>query len=396
MKKQTGAIMLISATCIGSGMIALPMLLAKVGIIPSIILMMLLWSVIYYTSLANIELNLQAGEGMQLGNLARKFSGRLAEVIGTSSFKVLSYTLLSVYIYAGSSVLQKMLESWLKQEFLFNNVAQIYTIGALLLLMLPLRILDYVNRILFIGLLIVIALLMIGLIVTINWHNVPLFVSGFHDIANWKTIIPITFTAFGFQVIFHTLTKFCDNDSKMLKKAFFWGSLIPALIYITWTCTLLSTVYQNNNSFYQKMVGGSVEVGELIKVLSQIAEWSFVQIIIWWISLLAIITSVLGIGVGLDDYFYNIIKVRNSFIKKVISAILTIGPAYILAIIVPNAFVKLLSFAGMILVVIAILLPIYLLYVKKFDNLYYPILKLKSGYLISIFVGLVIIMCQFL
>ena len=69
MQKQTGAIILIAATCIGSGMIALPMLLVKLGIIPSVLLMLLIWSIIYYTSLVNIELNLQAGDGLSLGAL---------------------------------------------------------------------------------------------------------------------------------------------------------------------------------------------------------------------------------------------------------------------------------------------------------------------------------------
>ncbi|AFD19820.1 putative amino acid permease [Rickettsia slovaca str. D-CWPP] len=61
--------MLISGTCIGSGMIALPMVLAKLGYnTSSIILMFVIWFIIYYTSLINLELNLQAGKGLTLGH----------------------------------------------------------------------------------------------------------------------------------------------------------------------------------------------------------------------------------------------------------------------------------------------------------------------------------------
>jgi tyrosine-specific transport protein len=78
MNKQTGSILLVAGTCIGSGMIALPLVLAKLGIIPSAVLMLLTWLLMYYTSLVNLELNLQAGKGMSLGALGRHFSGPIA------------------------------------------------------------------------------------------------------------------------------------------------------------------------------------------------------------------------------------------------------------------------------------------------------------------------------
>ena len=87
MYKQIGAILLVAGTCIGSGMIALPMVLAKLGLIPSILLMVMIWFIMYYTSLVNLELNLQAGHGLSLGALGKYFSGRTAELIGTVSLK---------------------------------------------------------------------------------------------------------------------------------------------------------------------------------------------------------------------------------------------------------------------------------------------------------------------
>ncbi len=50
MNKQTGSILLVAGTCIGSGMIALPMVLAKLGLIPSLFLMLLTWLLMYYNA----------------------------------------------------------------------------------------------------------------------------------------------------------------------------------------------------------------------------------------------------------------------------------------------------------------------------------------------------------
>ncbi|MCZ6904001.1 MAG: hypothetical protein O7C59_00180 [Rickettsia endosymbiont of Ixodes persulcatus] len=87
----------------------------------------------------------------------------------------------------------------------------------------------------------------------------------------------------------------------MLKTAFLFGSLIPAVVYIIWTCSILIVVHHNNPTFYQQMITSNVEVRDLIKELSNIAKWQSVQLLVWIISTLAIVTSILGVGVGLCD-----------------------------------------------------------------------------------------------
>ena len=128
MQKLIGSILLISGTCIGSGMIALPMVLAKLGIISSII----------YTSVINLELNLQAGKGLTLGMLGKYFSGHTAQIIGTVSLKLLSYALLAVFIYGGSSILQKLLALSISITYIgawyiiiTSKVSRLYKSGAI-------------------------------------------------------------------------------------------------------------------------------------------------------------------------------------------------------------------------------------------------------------------------
>lgn len=175
MYKQIGAVLLVAGTCIGSGMIALPMVLAKLGLIPNILLMVTIWFIMYYTSLINLELNLQAGQGFSLGALGRCFSGRIAELIGTSSLKLLSYSLLAVFIYGGSSILQELIASKMAVEYSFGNIATCYALIAIALLLLPIKLIDYFNRFLFVDLIAVVAILIAGLAITINWSELPLF-----------------------------------------------------------------------------------------------------------------------------------------------------------------------------------------------------------------------------
>lgn len=394
MQKQMGAIMMVAGTCIGSGMIALPMVLVKLGLIPSLVLMLVIWAVVYYTSLISLELNLQARHGLSLGALGKYFSGRGAEIIGTVSIKLLSYALLAVYIYGGASVLKNLINSN-KSMFYIESW---YAVIAALVLLLPIKLVDHVNRVLFIGLILVGGILIVGLSSMITFTDLPLVAKSYSNVSIWYAIVPVVFTSFGFQVIFHTLTNYCNKNIIVLKKAFFWGSLIPAIVYIAWTFSVLIVVHHESPAFYEQMISGNVEVGDLIKELSTIAKWQSVQLLVWWISLLAIVTSVIGVGVGLCDSLSAMLetKIPNLMLRKIIAAIITILPAYIVAILVPNAFIAVLGFAGMILVIIAILLPIYLLLKAKIKNqdYRYPELRVKPLVITSAIAGILIMGCE--
>lgn len=397
MNKKIGAILLVAGTCIGSGMIALPMVLAQVGLIPSLFLMLIIWFIMYYTSLINLELNLQAGRGLSLGQLGRQFSGRTAELIGITSLKLLSYSLLAVFIYGGTSIIQELLASKMATHYSFGSIAIYYTLIATTIIILPIKLIDYFNRILFICLIVVILTLTIGLVLSVEWSNLPLFSKQYSNPLIWIALIPVVFTSFGFQVIFHTLTDYCNKNAKILKQAFFWGSFIPAVVYILWTCSILSVVHNDNPFFYKEMEEGKAEVGELIQVLSGVAKWHSVQLLVWWISLLAIATSVLGVGRGLFDSLKGMISpsiIPNINIRNIMAALLTMGPAYLIVIYIPNAFITVLGFAGMILAVIAVLLPAYLFLKIKTDTLYYSELRNKPLFRLSIIVSILIISCE--
>lgn len=396
MYKKIGASLLIAGTCIGSGMIALPMVLAKLGLIPSIILMLFIWWVMYYTSLINLELILQAGHGVSLGSLGRIFSGRTAEWIGIVSLKLLSYSLLAVFIYGGSSVLHEFLTSKLDMPYSFVHIASLYSLLIIFILLMPIRVIDYFNRLLFMGLLVVVAILIIGLSFNIDWTMLPLFSNHYNDLTVWAYVVPVVFTSFGFQVIFHTLSNYCNMNAKMLQQTFFCGSLIPAIVYLFWTISTLSVLYHNNPEFYQLMIEGKVSVGELVQELGVIAKWQSVQLLVWGISFLAIATSVLGVGVGLCDSIQVMITktIHLPGLRRIIASIMTIIPASIVVLYVPNAFIAVLGFAGMILAVIAVLLPVYLFSQAKSKNLFYNALRLKSFIFIACVVAIGVILSE--
>ncbi len=238
-----------------------------------------IWVIMYYNSLISLELNLQAGRGLSLAALGRQFSGKIAGGAGFILLKLLSYALLAIFIYGGSSILQKLLETEaLQAQVSFLNIATGFASIAAAILLLPIKIIDYINRVMFIGLLAIVAILILGLFTMIDWTHIPLFSEHYDKLSSWQSVIPVVFMSFGFQVIFHTLTNYCNSDAKMLKKAFFWGSLIPAIVYIIWTSSVLSVMSVHHPEFYAQMAVGNVEVGDLIQQLTTVTQWPAVNI----------------------------------------------------------------------------------------------------------------------
>ena len=383
MNKQITSVLLVAGTCIGAGMIALPLALAKLGIIPSLVVMLSAWFLTYYPSLVSVELNLQSEHGLSLGLLGRKFSGKKAEMLGEISVKLLSYALLSAYIYGGASIIQKLISN----TWTFAVTETVLSGAIIVLLLLPIKIISKVNNMAFIGFIGLFLLLIVKIVTCIDPAITPWKVSP--NLSNVASIATIVFTSFGYQVIFHTLRDYCGRNVKMLKRAFFYGSIIPMVIYMIWTCGVLAVIYKADKEFYSLIVDGNVEVGDLVKALSEIFRFSGLQIVIWWVSIFTILTSIIGVGLGLIESYHLSLRKKLKY-SKLVSAIVTIVPSYIIATIVPNAFIKTLGMAGSILVVIAIILPIYLFLKAKISSPYIHILK-KWCLILCLLVGIMLI-----
>ena len=404
-QKTIGSVCLIAGTAIGGGLIALPMVLAPLGIVISSVIMILIWIIAYYSSLINLQLNLLAGKGLSLGELAHHFSGPWVRFLGMVSLKLLCYALLAAYISATVSMATTLIKPLVSQEY-HQYLPFILSIGVAVILsavfLSPIKLVDYLNRLLFFTLIGLLIFLIFSLVLNVQGKYLPLWPSvNLQKLQSWRCAIPVIFTSFGFQVVFHTLTNYCDKDAVILKKSFFWGSLIPTILYIIWTITSLGAVNGVNDGFFQRIVDQQVSIGAFIDYLSTSSNIASINILVWGVSILAIITSAIGVGLGLQDTWKEkldfVPKTYPRFLpKRVVATVLTVIPSAVIALFIPNAFIKGLGFAGMILVVIALLLPIYLLLKIKIpkSKLVYAILDSKMLIYGCILVGLGIMVLE--
>jgi tyrosine-specific transport protein len=335
------------------------MVLAAIGLVPTVFLLAVTWWIMYRSALVNLELVLQSGKCLDIGSLGKLYGGSAVSFFGEGLLLALMYSLIGAYFYGFASLLCQMFA--IGRGFHAVIVVAL-ALSFIYLMTLPIQWLDRVNRAIFIAMLFAGTLLTFRLCGSGSFHW-TLALPSDRSAAKWFVAIPVVFTSFGFQVIIAALSDYCAMDAKVLCRAFFWGSLIAALAYCTWIWATLLTIGAHSPSFYGKMVSGSVDVGAFVDELSSIGGGP-VKWLVWIISISAIGTSVIGVGMGLCnsierhlrwDGMPKFIKARGAL------AILAAAPAATLAVVVPRAFTTVLGFAGVISAMLALFIPIYLL-----------------------------------
>jgi tyrosine-specific transport protein len=249
----------------------------------------------------------------------------------------------------------------------------------------------------FFGLIVSFIILLIALLGIIDFNNLPTTSSNL-SLLSWRVALPIVFTSFGFHVVFHSLTSYCNNDKIVLKRVFFWGSFIPTIVYVLLVFCVLGVLFAKNADYFQQMLQGKAQLGGMILALSQSAGTETILVLSTITSLLAILTSVIGVGLGLKDSWMMHLssKIKYPHAQRLGSICATFAPPLILVFLIPEAFIKALSLAGLILVIMAILLPLYLLQKSKMKHkdYHYPILRFMGLRFLAAIAGIAIIVCE--
>ncbi len=354
---------MIAGTAIGAGMIALPMTLAKLGTIATLGLISVTWMIVYYSALLGTELTIRRGESLTLSEIARRISGRGAEMIAIGCIMTLSYALLAAYLYGGSSITHTLFKVTVEQEVPLPLILKMAAALLCLFLTLGIKWIDYINRLLFFTLIGLLIGTIGGLGVDLEIKTLPSMTTTLVEMKTWTVAIPVIFTSFGFQMMIPAISGYLNRDAIQIRRAFFWGSLIPVVVYLTWTMTTLGTLTTKAPALFDEIIATNVEVGDFVQMVSKAASWSHLQLLVWGVSFFAIVTSALGVALGLVDIWQKLLPGSTYRCwQRLGAALITVAPPFAIALLTPGAFIKALGFAGMILVIIAIILPTYLIF----------------------------------
>ena len=359
MKKLLGSVLLLAGTAIGSGMLSLPVAHAKYGIFLSSIIMCITTWITYFSSIIRCELNVHSDARFALRDVGMYFSGSAASKMGSIAFKLLSYSLMSAYLYGAASLFSVFVDCNLR------IVIVAFALFVAFILFFSANIIIKANKLLFIAMMVILFSVIFCILSQLDFSSTSFpratcLQSKSGNFLALLSALPILFTSFGFQGSLHSLTKFVDNDRELIKKACLFGSVVPALVYAFWIVCIMLLTFNSAPDLFSKMCAGSVGIDELIRFLTSNLRYPQLNLIIWVISSLALLTSVIGVGIALFDEWLLAFERRKVRIPRGFAVLASVLLPACIAVFVPNAFIKVLNVSGMILAVIAIFLPCFL------------------------------------
>jgi len=165
--------------------------------------------------------------------------------------------------------------------------------------------------------------------------------------ANWpvtSTCIPIMIVAFTFHNIVPSLVGYLGSP-KAVVKAIVIGSFIPFFLYVIWQAIILGTLPEN---LVYSLKSGT----DVVRAIGGVATET-VSMHVTIFSFFAVVTSLLGVGMGCVDFVKDALPdqlfAHNKNKKntlKVAALCLTLGPPLAMSILCPGAFYAALEFSG--------------------------------------------------
>jgi len=341
MKKKSqllGGVLLVSGTTIGAGMLALPVSTGMAGFLPSIFLFIVYWIYMTFTALLMLEANLWMEEGNNLISMAKRTLGRGGEVISWIVYLFLLYALTTAYIAGSGPIVIDVVKS-------LTGYTLPEWAGAIPLLTIfgffvykGTRHVDYVNRLLMLGLVIAYVAMVIFLTPYVS-QNLLMHV-------DWKYAlvgVSVIATSFGFHIIIPSLVVYMNREVDQLKWALIIGGLIPVVVYISWEFLTLGIIpIEGENGLRQGFLMGSNGAHLLTAYLGH----SVIGIIARFFSFFAIVTSFLGVSLSLSDFLADGLKIEKTRGGRSLLYLLTFVPPLVITLIDPRAFLSALEYAG--------------------------------------------------
>lgn len=333
-----GGILLIAGSCIGAGMLALPVITGIAGFSPSVVMFLLAWLFMTGTGLLLLEANLAIGHDLSLISIAERTLGKAGKILCWLLFLFLFYSLSIAYIAASGSILQSITADLLGIEFPAWTGSLLFTGVFAVVIFIGTRHVDYVNRALMIGLILSYCILvMIG-----SLHINPAYLA----VKNWKyslAALPVLIISFGFHNMIPSLAMYMRGDPKRLRLTVLVGSAIPLIIYLLWELVMLGIIpVQGREGLLNALDQGEAATQALRAVVGK----SWINTIAQAFALFAIVTSFLAQSLSLVDFLADGLKISKVGMARAFLVLMTLIPPFTFAFVYPGIFLKALNLAG--------------------------------------------------
>ena len=358
MNKTVGSTLLVAGTMIGAGMLAMPLTSAGIGFGATLFLLLGLWTLLTFSALLFVELYQTAPSDAGIGTLAEQYFGRPGRIVSTAVLIVFLYALIAAYISGGGSLLTDTLPTIVDRDITSKVAVLIFT-------------------------------LFFGAFIIIGTHSVDKMAMPI-DNALIISASPVFFTAFGFHGSIPSLNKYLGGNVKALRISILVGSGITLFAYILWQLSTHGLLTQNE---FLQILQQDATLNGLVTATLTITQSSMMANAVKIFSTLALITSFLGVGLGLLECIEDLLKRSfNIHTGRFSLGLMTFIPPIVFALFYPQGFILALGYAGQMFAFYAVVLPVSLVWKARriHPNLPYKVWGGKVTLMLVLILGVII------
>ena len=383
MNKTVGSTLLVAGTMIGAGMLAMPLTSAGIGFSFTLVLLVGLWALLTFSALLFVELYQTAESDAGIGTLAEQYFGKAGRIIATAVLIIFLYALIAAYVSGGGSLLKDLLP----ESFGDKVSILLFTVIFGSFIVIGTHSVDKINRVLFFVMLAAFAVVLSLMLPEIKFDNLmatPI------DNALIISASPVFFTAFGFHGSIPSLNKYLDGNVKALRISILAGSAITLCAYILWQMSTHGLLTQNE---FLQILKEDATLNGLVKATLAITGSNIIAGAVKLFSTLALVTSFLGVGLGLLECIEDLLKRSFNISSGRISlGLMTFIPPLVFALFYPEGFILALGYAGQMFAFYAVVLPVSLVWKARraHTNLPYKVWGGNLTLIIVLVLGVII------
>jgi len=325
-----GGTLLVAGTSIGVGMLALPVVTAVGGFVPSIFVYLVCWLYMILTGLLILEACLWCPNDSNLITITRTLLGPTGAAVCWFTYLFLFYCLMVAHSAIGGSAVQGVAPSipgWAASLIYVAIFSPVVYLGTLWV--------DRFNKVMISGLIVTFLLFVFN-----SFGYIDLSLLKRMDWTQGWLAIPTVFTAFGFQNLVPTIVTYMERDYKKVRLAIWLGTSIPLILYLLWEFLILGIV--PIDALSDAMHKGQNAVIPLQAHLQK----STLGVIGEVFAFFAMTTSFICLAIGFFDFWADGLKWKKTGFKKLGIFLLVFLVPLLIVFINPGVFLGALNLAG--------------------------------------------------
>ena len=298
--QSISGILLVSGTCIGAGMLALPVVTGIAGFLPAIVVNLLCCLFMMATGLLFLEATLWMKDGANVLSMAQHFLGPIGKVIGGLSFLFLYYCFEVSYSAGGSPLFAKMIYQVTGLQI--QGVASYLLFGTFfgIVVYLGTRVLNRLNWLLMTGL-----FLSYFLLISFGYKEIR---TEFLERMDWRLSLaatPTLFGAYGYHNLLPSLSTYLKRNVLHLRLSIIFGTLISFVVYSLWQWVIIGTLP------FESIQSADLKGEPITETLQSVVGHPWLSLFGEFFGFFALVTSFLGVSLSMVDFLADGFKINR-------------------------------------------------------------------------------------